>query len=181
MKLFLVICTIFLVSGMVHGQSPALQVHYKMEGNFALPDSALTPGAFNPYCEANLNKEQYIVNGVEENICASNFKTGPIRKSIKNFPKLKKTACDNYGLDKCDGSVEGDHFEPLELCGCPDCQTNIWPQPMKDARVKDHQIEDKLGGPKGLVCQGKISLKDAQSCIATDWVACMKQISQLEK
>jgi hypothetical protein len=47
---------------------------------------------------------------------------------------------------------------------------------MDQARVKDHQVEDVL--PK-LVCSGKMTLADAQHCIAADWVACAVGIGKL--
>jgi hypothetical protein len=53
----------------------------------------------------------------------------------------------------------------------------MWPQQMDQAKIKDHQLEDKL--PK-LVCSGKITLSDAQNCMADDWVACAARIKTLE-
>jgi hypothetical protein len=155
----------------------AAQYHYN--GTTSLPDPSVTPGAVNPAIVADLSKAPHIANGVEVNICAADFKTGPIRASIRNFPKLKRTACAAYGVAKCDASVEGDHLVSLEIGGCPDCQSNIWPQPMTEARVKEHEVEDTLGGPKGLVCAGKITLQDAQSCVAKDWLACAERIKTL--
>jgi hypothetical protein len=45
---------------------------------------------------------------------------------------------------------------------------------MAEARAKDHQVEDVL--PK-LVCAGKMTLADAQTCIAKDWVACAARVA----
>ncbi len=155
----------------------AQTAHYGHDGKFALPDPKVTPGAINTACVADLSQKQHIVNGIEENICAKDFRTGPIRATIHNFAKMKRTACAAYGVKKCDGSVEGDHFKPIEVCGCPDCQTNIWPQPLKEARIKDHQVEDIL--PK-LVCSGEMTLKQAQDCVATDWVKCAAKIKGMK-
>jgi hypothetical protein len=73
--------------------------------------------------------------------------------------------------------VEGDHLISIEIGGCPDCLTNLWPQPMDQARIKDHQVEDVL---PGLVCAGKMTLAEAQKCIAGDWVACAARIGHAE-
>lgn len=154
----------------------AAQAPYGADGNFALPDKKLTPGAVDPLAVADLSGRPHRVKGIERNVCAKDFRTGPIRAGIRNFAGLKKKACAEYGTARCDKSVEGDHLISLEIGGCPDCLTNLWPQPMEEARVKDRQVEDRL--PK-LVCAGKLTLAEAQKCIAGDWVACGKKVTML--
>ena len=153
------------------------QATYRLEGGMALPDRDVTPGAVDPAAVADLSGAPHLVNGIERNVCAKDFRTAPIRARIRNFAKLKRQACQEYAITKCNASVEGDHLISLEIGGCPDCLTNLWPQPMDEARVKDHQVEDVL---PGLVCQGKMKLADAQQCIATDWIACEEQIKKLQ-
>jgi len=155
----------------------AQTANYGANGAYKLPDPKVTPGAVNPNVVADLSGAPHMVNGVEMNMCAKDFRTGPIRATIKNFPKIKQTACTAYGVAKCDASVEGDHLISIEIGGCQDCQTNVWPQPMSEAKVKDFYVEDKL--PKA-VCAGKLTLSDAQQCIATDWVACGKKWGDLK-
>lgn len=152
------------------------QAHYRQDGGFKLPDARYTPGAVDPLAVADLSGARHRIGGIERNVCAKDFRTAPIRARIRNFAKLKKQACAEYGVARCDGSVEGDHLISIEIGGCPDCLTNIAPQPMAEARVKDHQVEDVL--PK-LVCAGKITLPDAQKCIAGDWVSCMARIRKM--
>ncbi len=149
---------------------------YRTNGGMALPDAEVTPGAVDKEVWADPSGRSSVFDGIEKNICAPHFSATAIRKTIKNFPKLKKEACDEYGIAKCDSHVEGDHLISIEIGGCADCLTNLWPQPMDEARIKDHQVEDVL--PK-LVCAGKISLADSQKCIATDWVACQARIKEL--
>lgn len=152
-----------------------IPAHYGHDGKYKIPDSAVTPGAVDIKMVADLSGRPHVISGIEINLCAKDFRTKPIRAGIKDFPKLKREACEAYGISPCDASVEGDHLISLEIGGCPDCESNIWPQPMKEARIKDHNVEDVL--PK-LVCSGKISLHDAQQCIAKDWVACMGRIAK---
>ena len=174
-------CAVFLLAlacVRAFGAAPApAVVSYGAHSGEALPNAKVTPGAADPAAVADPSGRHHPVGGIERNVCANDFRTGPIRATIHNFAGLKKKACAEYGVAKCDGSVEGDHLISIELGGCPDCLTNIWPQPMSEARVKDHQVEDVL--PK-LVCSGKMSLKDAQRCIAKDWVACAARISRME-
>jgi hypothetical protein len=155
----------------------AQTAHWRQHGSYVLPDRSVTPGAVDQKAVADLSGAPHVVDGIERNICAKDFRTGPIRSGIKNFPKLKREACQEYGVATCDKSVEGDHLISIEIGGCPDCLANIQPQPMDQARVKDHQVEDVL--PK-LVCAGKITLADAQNCIADDWVACGERIAKLK-
>ncbi len=66
---------------------------------------------------------------------------------------------------------EVDHLIALELGGSNDIK-NLWPQPtgppLPGAFDKDG-LENEL---HHLVCKGKISLTDAQKCIASNWVKC---------
>ena len=178
---FTLLITIFVLYFATSSAQQPIAAHYSygQSGTYALPDPIATPGAVKADVIADLTKAPHVVNGVELNICALDFKTGPIRAAIKNFAGLKRKVCAAYGVVKCDGSVEGDHLISLEIGGCPDCLTNLWPQPMTEARVKDHQVEDTLGGPRGLVCAGKITLQDAQQCVAKDWVACGVRVKGL--
>ena len=76
---------------------------------------------------------------------------------------------------------EIDHYFPLEISGLNDI-SNLWAESWDKpygARVKDHTAEDKL---QALVCRGNppMSLKDAQSCLETDWIACAARIKNMK-
>lgn len=61
-----------------------------------------------------------------------------------------------------------DHFIPLELGGCPDCQTNLWPEsysPAPGAHEKD-VVKNYLHRE---VCAGNMPLREAQRRIVSDW------------
>lgn len=149
--------------------------HYRHDGIYLLPDPHCTPGQANPDMLVDVHRGKFLVNGVEANICAKDFRTGPWRKVSESE---KKRACAEYGITKgCPGpGYELDHLCSLEF-GCSDSLLNLWPQPIKQARIKDHGTEDKL--PK-LICAGKISMTEAQKCIEGDWVQCAKKISALK-
>src|SRR5258708_7177982 len=55
-----------------------------------LPDSKKNPGVADPDAVADLTKKPHIINHVERNICADDFRTEPIRSSIVDFDGLKK-------------------------------------------------------------------------------------------
>lgn len=81
----------------------------------------------------------------------------------------KKQVCKAYGIkSQCPGPKwEIDHLISLELGGA-DTAVNLWPQPIKEAKIKD-QLENTLHRE---ICAGTLKLEDAQKCIASDWVTC---------
>lgn len=145
------------------------------------PKPKLTPGVFDQSLEADLSRNSRIIDGVEHNICAPDFVTPPFRVATKS-EKTKTEVCKLYGITKgCPGPAwELDDIIPVELGG-RNVADNLWPQPIKEARVKDHKVEDRLGGPHGLVCKGRFTLKEAQACVNADWVVCMKRLDRIAK
>ena len=61
---------------------------------------------------------------------------------------------------------EEDHLISLELGGAPSDPKNLWPEPGASPNPKD-KIENFLHTE---ICSGRITLLDAQSRIAKDWV-----------
>jgi hypothetical protein len=151
-----------------------------MSAQYAVPNPKLTPGVVDSTIVADLSKTPHMVGGVEHNICSADFVTPPFRVATKS-QKIKTAVCVSYGITRgCPGPEwELDDIIPVELGGA-NVQSNLWPQPIKEARVKDHQVEDLLGGPRGLVCAGKITLAAAQSCVRDNWVACMATVATLK-
>jgi hypothetical protein len=100
--------------------------------------------------------------------------------SVRRVTSATKTAVfQAYGLtgnhtDYCQNDdklgCEVDDLISLELGGSNDIK-NLWPEPYGgttwNAHVKD-KLENKL---HALVCDGTLSLKDAQQEIASDWIA----------
>lgn len=147
---------------------------------YSMPNKKITPGVVNTKIEANLSGKSYALDGVEYNMCAPDFKTPPFRVATKS-EKIKTAVCKAYGIDSgCPGKDwELDDIIPVELGGM-NVQANLWPQPIVEARIKDHKVEDALGGPRGLVCKGKISLEDARTCVLTNWQSCIAKISSIQ-
>jgi hypothetical protein len=116
--------------------------------HYAQPDPKLTPGAVDPHItQANIHKT----------VCLSGY-TAKVRNVSEG---TKKEVMRRYGRPESDlHMVEIDHFVSLEIGGLNDV-TNLWPQPMEEARLKD-VVETWL---KRQVCSGKMSLHDAQKAI----------------
>ncbi len=130
-----------------------------------LPNSTLTPGVANP---------SVTQDNIQQTICKSGW-TKTIRPTSVYTTKLKRFQLIQYKYtDLILGDYEEDHLISLEIGGHPTDPKNLWPQPYNigcGARIKD-QLETKL---KGLVCAGKITLKQAQDAVTVDWVASYKQ------
>ena len=125
-----------------------------------LPDRECTPGAIDPAVT------QQITN---ETICTVGY-TDKVRPPTSETNKIKKTQLSAYGLTGAMSDYELDHLISLELGGCPDCVSNLWPEPYNTpmgAREKD-KVENYL---HKVVCDGEMTLTEAQTEIATDWTA----------
>lgn len=135
-----------------------------------LPDAKVTPGVADPVAVADLTKAPHMVDGVERNLCAADFRTEPIRKSIVDFEKLKAEVCKEYGVTACNDTVEGDHLISLENGGCKDCLANLWPQPVDANGVVGFHTKDIVENrTHDLICAGKITLEQGQRGLAGDW------------
>jgi hypothetical protein len=120
----------------------------------SLPIRALTPGMTRP---VNL-----------EDICAS----GDSDPDPAVSPQLQEAVFREYGIfqRRADKDFQVDYLISPQLGGTDDVR-NLWPQSYKDA-VWNAEAKDALERHLSrLVCEGKVSLTEAQSDIATDWIA----------
>ena len=154
----------------------------------ARPNAELAPGATNP----DITQEN--IGGT---ICKQGWSTKSIRPPSSYTSNLKQKQLAAYGdtkpnalpliatksgkstrpdISKCvehsanPACYEEDHLISLELGGHPTSAANLWAEPWFgawNARVKD-RLENRL---HRLVCDGTLSLRDAQEAVATDWVA----------
>jgi hypothetical protein len=127
----------------------------------ALQDKACTPGAIFP----NVTKQQICVPGYA--------------RSVRNVPQSRrKQVFAEYGITKHPtGTYEVDHLVSLELGGSNDI-SNLWPEaakPKPGFHEKD-QIENYLHKQ---VCNGSITLKQAQIEIATNWLNVYNSVHNL--
>ena len=99
-------------------------------------------------------------------ICRSGYST-----SVRNFPESEKNQVyAGYGITRhAAGQYEIDHLISLELGGS-NAMGNLWPElnnhPHGYLNSKDI-LENRL---HALVCTGKVSLRSAQTLIASNWV-----------
>ena len=130
------------------------------------PDPLRTPGATNPAITQAT---------VGETICNPDWSTRLIRPPASYTTRIKKEQILSWGLSGTTADYEEDHLISLELGGSPTDPRNLWPQfynPKPGAREKD-VVESYLHKE---VCEGRLTLKDAQQAIATDWYKVYLQI-----
>jgi hypothetical protein len=123
-----------------------------------LPDAKCTPGAVNP---------DVTQGNIQTTICRPGY-TRTIRPSSYRMRKVEAERMKAYGAKGTRADYELDHLISLEIGGCPDCSTNLWPEPYKgkwNAHDKD-KVENAL---HRAVCSGRMSLREAQEIISTDW------------
>jgi len=134
-----------------------------------LPDKSCTPGAAfsgDTGCGGKpCTKETFCVSGYSKTVRAVSTEEKQAVYESYGVPGYDHTGyCDG------DGGCEVDHLISLEIGGSND-QANLWPQPYFgdwNAHTKD-TLENKL---KKLMCEGTITLQEAQDCISSDWKDC---------
>lgn len=137
------------------GTTPNFGVQTKTTGcavRGALQDPECTPGAIFP-------------DATKDRICQSGYAS-----SVRNVPtSVKNQVYASYGISHhTTGQYEVDHLVSLELGGSNDI-ANLWPEaasPVPGFHQKD-KVENYLHDQ---VCSGTISLSQAQSEIATNWL-----------
>lgn len=141
---------------------PQLQVaagscHARGSGRFSLPDPRCTPGALSPaVTQADIHST----------ICRRGYtKTVRPPESVTEPEKLAAMAA--YGDRGSPRQYEYDHLVPLELGGAPNDPRNLWPEPGRSPNAKD-ELERVL---RSRVCARRLTLAEAQSEIARDWVS----------
>lgn len=121
--------------------------------NGPLQDKDCTPGAIDP----RLTKDV---------ICSPTFTT----KSVRNVPSAeKRQVYEEYGITSHQpGQYEVDHLISLELGGSNDI-ANLWPEPA-EPRPAFHEKDAVENHLHKQVCNGSISLSDAQEEISSNWL-----------
>lgn len=115
-----------------------------------VPDDGLTPGE--------------IATTDATEVCVPGY----ARSMRHTSGRIKAMAYRQYGIDRRSGHFEIDHRVPLELGGA-DTEANLWPESYDtepwNAHVKD-RLEERL---HAMVCNGELSLPDAQSAFLGNW------------
>jgi len=121
------------------------------------PDRKLTPGDTFP----GVTAQEVCTPGYSKNV-----------RSVSSAEK--KEVLQRYGVNYPQGTYEVDHFISLELGGS-NAVTNLWPEPYEPrpgARDKD-KVENYLHQQ---VCNGSMTLQQAQDAIRTDWYKVYEQL-----
>lgn len=119
--------------------------------NGKLPDAGCTPGNIFP----NITKEEICVSGYSKN--------------VRDVPESEKNQVfAEYGIfSRRTGEYEVDHLISLELGGSNDI-SNLWPE-AAEPRPGFHEKDSVENYLHKQVCDGIISLSEAQKIIASDW------------
>ena len=151
------------VGGLILVSAGGAEARTCSHSRLPLPDSACTPGAYNP---------DVTQSNIGSTICVSGW-TATVRPPTSYTNPLKAQGIIDYGYsDTSMADYEEDHLVPLELGGAPRDPNNLWPEPYygsPTATSKDG-VETKL---KNAVCAGRITLSSARSAIKTNWTTAL--------
>lgn len=145
--------------------SPSVLSQSKELPSGTLPRHDLTPGAIDP---------RVTPQNIGSTICRPGYSSS-VRPPFKYTNAMKRRLMRAYGVTGSIHDYELDHLIQLGLGGCPNCESNLWPQPRNKypgAEEKD-QVEDYLHHQ---VCSGALQLTDAQRKIASNWYAVYERI-----
>jgi hypothetical protein len=131
--------------------------HARGSGPFSVPDPKCTPGALNPAVTQRT---------IDQTICVSGW-TRTVRPPESITEQEKTASMAAYGDSGPTSAYEYDHLVPLELGGATNDARNLWPEPGGSPNPKD-PVENAL---HGRVCDGQMSLVQAQHIVATAWVS----------
>ena len=140
----------------VQDQPPAGSCHSIGAGLYSRPDPHCTPGALNPAVTQTT---------IEQTICRDGW-TKAVRPPESVTEPEKQASMAAYGDTGPPSAYEYDHLVPLELGGAVNDPRNLWPEPGSSPNPKD-AVEDELNRE---VCDGRLTLHEAQRAIATDWL-----------
>ncbi len=123
-----------------------------------LPDPACTPGAILP-------------DATKEKICVPGYSS-----QVRNVPdSVKNEVYAEYGITQhSPGQYEVDHLISLELGGSNEI-ANLWPQPA-EPRPGFHEKDKVENYMHEQVCSGALSLQQAQTDIANNWLTIYQQM-----
>jgi hypothetical protein len=122
-------------------------------------------GPFSIYPNPELTPGEVFPDVTTDQICTSGYSS-----KVRHVPESeKKKVFGEYGisLPQPVGSYEVDHFISLELGGDNSLE-NLWPEP-SEPRPGFHEKDRVENYLHKEVCDGKISLIEAQNEIKTDW------------
>ena len=134
-----------------HKRWPWLPSSTKAGPAYVYPNASLTPGA--------------VLTTDASLICTPGYASGV--RDVSTATKEQVYAEYGVSYPQAPGAYEVDHFIPLEIGGSNDL-TNLWPEPATPT-PGFHQKDQFENFEHGQVCNGAISVAEAQSRMASDW------------
>ena len=126
----------------------------------ALPNPAFTPGAIDPAVTPQ---------NLQSTVCVKGY-TAKVRPDKKYTNRMKREQLRQFNYaDRNPQNYEQDHLIPLSIGGNPSDPKNLWPQP-RSGEWGAEQKNDLEFVVYKMVCNGDISLAEAQQRVARNWI-----------
>jgi hypothetical protein len=141
--------------------------HARGTGLYSRPDSRCTPGALNPAVTQSTTASTVCRSGWTRTVRPPESVTEP-----EKFASMRA-----YGDRGSASRFEYDHLVPLELGGAVNDARNLWPEPdyAEAAGFYKNPKDELENALKRRVCDGRMSLAQAQRAIALDWPAAYRR------
>jgi hypothetical protein len=137
--------------GQPHAQSEQLYLPRSETARPAAVDPAITP------------------HNIQATVCVKGY-TARVRPDKHVTNQLKREQMRQYRYaDANPQHYEEDHLIPLNIGGSPTDPQNLWPQPREGAWGADQKNDLEFVAYK-MVCNGELSLLEAQRRIAHNWI-----------
>jgi hypothetical protein len=152
--------------------APSVAAPNPSHSTLGLPDPERTPGAINPAATQD---------NLATTVCMSGW-AATVRPPSSYTSALKMVQIVEYGYaDRDPSHYQEDHLVPLELGGAGRDVRNLWPQPnetvLQDGSTVGSEDKDVLENAlHAEVCDGSLSLAEAQLMIARDWVSAWRAL-----
>ncbi len=136
--------------------------HARGSGLEVLPDAHCTPGATNP---------QVTQANISTTICRRGW-AASVRPPESVTEPLKRASMTAYDDTGPISSYEDDHLVALSSGGSPADPRNQWAEPGATPNPKD-AVEVAANRA---ICTGRLTLDQAQTAMATDWITLGRQL-----
>lgn len=150
-------------------------LYQRQQRKAALPTAGRAPDArvgdpalYPPPQYAGAIDEAITQDNIHDTICVPGY-TSRVRPKSTTTNRIKRNRMVALDLSGIVSDYELDHVVPLELGGCPACDSNLWMEPYSHPGAHEKDLVENYLHRE--VCSNRLPLAEAQLMIQRDWYA----------